>query len=176
MALTPIPTNTVPLLAAIRESISTQAPDVVLLRTARAASALVEEYAPLAPDDLRDESLIRTIGWLLTRPHGGVENESSNIGAVSVSKGYQAGQLSCFEAFRRDGLAYPIQAEKGRAGMTWWPWRTEHRASVQLSYTDAVLQRQHDLALGVGVGDPSKLAALEIASGIWGAGPSRHLS
>ena len=113
MALTPIPRDTAPLLAAIRESISTQAPDVVLLRTARAASALVEEYAPLAPDDLRDESLIRTIGWLLTRPHGGVENESSNIGAVSVSKGYQPGQLS---ALRHSGAMALLTRFKRRRG------------------------------------------------------------
>ena len=41
--------------------------DARLDATALAASALVERYAPAAPDAVRSEAMVRLVGWLLAR-------------------------------------------------------------------------------------------------------------
>lgn len=46
-------------------------------RLAAAASALVERYAPGAPQALRNEAVIRCAGWLREAPSGPVRSEAT---------------------------------------------------------------------------------------------------
>ena len=48
-----------------------------------AATALVERYAPEAPEAIRDEATIRTAGWLAEQPAGAVRSES--VGDISTA-------------------------------------------------------------------------------------------
>ena len=48
----------------------------LVLRSAVTASALVQRYAPDAPQDVKDESLIRCVGYLLEQPSGAVRSEA----------------------------------------------------------------------------------------------------
>lgn len=73
MALVPFPadsatvalaTATTALRAALKLQ-SADPPDTVLRRTARTVSARIERYAQDAPQDVKDEALIRAVGWLL---------------------------------------------------------------------------------------------------------------
>lgn len=55
-----------------------------LQRTARAVSARIQRYAPGAPQDVKDEALIRAVGWLLQSGKTG-EVVSEGVGDKSQS-------------------------------------------------------------------------------------------
>ena len=87
VSLSPWParTATASLAAAIRvlgEAIG-EDDDTVTARVGATASALVERYAPGAPDVVRDEAAIRVAGWLREAPSYGARSESE--GEISTS-------------------------------------------------------------------------------------------
>lgn len=91
MALVPFPafTETDATVAAIRDLTtalggSTNAGYYDLQRTARAVSARIQRYAPDAPQDVKDEALIRAVGWLMqSGKTGEVVSESLDVKAQS---------------------------------------------------------------------------------------------
>ena len=87
MALAPWParTATASLAAAIAElgAALGEGDEHVTARLGATAAALVERYAPDAPQPIKDESVIRTAGWLREAPSYGARMESE--GEVSTS-------------------------------------------------------------------------------------------
>ena len=78
MALSPWPTTpaalataTATLGAALGES-----DEATTQRVGATAAALVERYAPDAPDAIKCEAVIRCAGWLLDAPSAGIRRES----------------------------------------------------------------------------------------------------
>lgn len=89
MVLAPWPsrTATASLAAAIAElgrAIGEDDEDVTA-RLGGAASALVEEHAPLAPQAIRDEAVVRCAGWLLEAPSAGIRSSSEGDIRTSYS-------------------------------------------------------------------------------------------
>jgi len=74
-----------------------------------AASLLVERYAPLAPQSIRDEAVVRTTGWLLEQPSAAVRSHSE--GPVSI--GYAPTHMS---ALRHSGSMALLTMWKRRRG------------------------------------------------------------
>ena len=98
MALSPWPTDTAEIAAAVEvlRSQSGNAEDAVLTQKGKTAAELIEEYAPGAPQSIKDEAAIRCVGWLLYQQPDGVAEES--IGPRSVK--YQMGSKA---ALRNSG-------------------------------------------------------------------------
>ena len=104
MALTPWP-STPAALAAARVTLTAgigspdgDFSDGLLDMLGSVASATVEDYAPAAPQALRDSACIRLAGYLYSADFGAVERES--IGPRDVSYMRNHG-----DAFRRSGAA-----------------------------------------------------------------------
>ena len=72
-----------------------------------AASALVEQYAPSAPQAVKNEATIRTAGYLAEHPSAAVRQDT--VGDVTVS--YAAGNLS---ALRHSGAMAILSSWKVR--------------------------------------------------------------
>ena len=87
MALSPWPARTAT--ASLGEAIRVlgaalgEDDDHVTARLGAAAGALVERFAPDAPQPIRDEAVIRTAGWLRQAPSYGARSES--MGDVSTA-------------------------------------------------------------------------------------------
>ena len=85
MALSPWPTTPAALAAAtatLKAAIG--APDdPATQRLGATAAALVERYAPAAPDVVKDEAVIRCAGWLLESPSAGIRR--SSVGPVDTT-------------------------------------------------------------------------------------------
>ena len=114
MALTPWPTDaaalaaaTATLKAAIGEPV-----DAVVMRLGAVASAMVEQYAPSAPQVLRDEGVIRTAARLLETPSASVRMEG--IGDVSTS--YSPSLTGVLLHSGVKSMLYPFRAK--RAGVS----------------------------------------------------------
>ena len=50
---------------------------VTATRLLAVATALVERYAPDAPDSIQNEAAIRCCGWLAEQPHAAIRSEST---------------------------------------------------------------------------------------------------
>ncbi len=65
--------------ACVREAIGTREadlPDARLDQMAETASAIIQDYAPGAPDPIRSESLFRLVGYIWGSDFGGVASET----------------------------------------------------------------------------------------------------
>ena len=62
-------------LAQLREDVETGLPDAALQRHLDAASRLIQDYAPDAPDALQNEAAIRLVSWLVDQPRASVRSE-----------------------------------------------------------------------------------------------------
>ena len=85
MALSPWPTSPAALATAtatLRTAIGTT-DDPTTQRLGATAAALVERYAPDAPDAIKCEAVIRCAGWLLEAPAAGVRR--SSVGPVDTA-------------------------------------------------------------------------------------------
>ena len=85
MALSPWPTTPAALTTAtatLKAAIGA-ADDATTQRLGATAAALVERFAPNAPDVVKDEAVIRTAGWLLEAPSAGVRR--SSVGPVDTT-------------------------------------------------------------------------------------------
>ena len=81
MALSPWPSSPASLAAATAElaaalDLDATADEVIVRRIGATAAALVERYAPGAPDAIKCEAVIRCAGWLLDAPSAGIKRES----------------------------------------------------------------------------------------------------
>lgn len=115
MALSPWPSSPVALAnatATLKASVDDMLDDAVVQRLGAVAAALVQNYAPDAPQVLRDEGVIRTFGWLLDSPASNLR--STTIGPISYDfapsqRGalLHSGSKSMLYAYRRKtaGLA-----------------------------------------------------------------------
>ena len=85
MALSPWPSKTASLATAIAElgTALGEDDDTVTARLGATAAALVERYAPDAPDAIKCEAVIRCAGWLREAPAYGARMESE--GEISTS-------------------------------------------------------------------------------------------
>lgn len=86
MALSPWPETPAALAAAtatLRGALGAGLEDQRVQALGASASALVENFAPSAPDAIRDEALIRTAGWLCQSPSGGQREEV--VGEISTT-------------------------------------------------------------------------------------------
>ncbi len=87
MALSPWPARTAvaSLAAAILElgAALGEADDTVTVRLGATVAALVERYAPDAPQPIKCEAVIRTAGWLREAPSYGARSESE--GEISTT-------------------------------------------------------------------------------------------
>lgn len=86
--LSPWPTSPVALTNArtcLKAAIGSDADDDTLDRLGGAAAALVERFASLAPQAVKDEAVIRTAGYLEGTPHLGLTKLS--VGAVDLMFG-----------------------------------------------------------------------------------------
>ena len=57
----------------------------LIWRLGAAASALVEEHAPLAPQAIRNEAVVRCAGWLLESPSSGIRSQAEGDIRTSFS-------------------------------------------------------------------------------------------
>ena len=89
MALSPWPakTATASLAAATRElgAAIGEDDDVLVQRLGATAAALIESYAPAAPQPLRDEGVVRVAGRLRESPPASIRMETSGDIATSFS-------------------------------------------------------------------------------------------
>ena len=86
MALSPWPTSAVALTNATATLKAIIGPDLTNERVqalGAAAAALVEKYAPDAPQAIKDEAVTRSAGWLAEAPAGGQRRE--NTGDVDTA-------------------------------------------------------------------------------------------
>ena len=84
--LTPWPAANTQALAAARTCLKNaigEADDSVIDRLGPTAAALVERYAPSAPQAVKSEAVIRAAGWLNSQSAGSIRRE--DIGDVSTS-------------------------------------------------------------------------------------------
>lgn len=73
------------------------------------ASALVEDYAPTAPQALRDEAVIRFAGYLSGADYGGIRSETGSPGRYSLEYVVNHGP-----AFRNSGAAMLLSRYRAR--------------------------------------------------------------
>ena len=79
MALSPWPTSPVALTnatATLKAALGGDLEDARVQALGSVASALVENYAPSAPQAVRDEAVIRAAGWLREQPSAAVRSHS----------------------------------------------------------------------------------------------------
>lgn len=99
MALSPFPTDAVEVTAAlaeIRESVETSLNDTALKRLGSVSAELVERFCSEAPQIIRDEAVIRCLGWLASRP----ADSRMSQDAVGVSTSWSPGMTG---ALRHSG-------------------------------------------------------------------------
>ena len=136
--------------------------DTNLRRLGAAASALVERYAPGAPQAIRDEATIRVAGYLKEMPKAPIRSET--VGPMTVDYA-----PSMTNAMRHSGalaLLSPWEDPPGGAGLMRWPWQKpapERRDSGGAFY-DRVLLAIEAEAAGSAV-DNGSTAALEAVAG-----------
>ena len=98
MVLAPWParTATASLAAAIAElgAALGEADDTVTARLGATAAALVQRYAPDAPEPIKCEAVIRTAGWLREAPSYGARSESEG----EISTGFTPSATSALRA------------------------------------------------------------------------------
>ena len=113
--LSPWPTTTAAVhladaIACIKAEIGADLTDDRANALGATASALVESYAPSAPQAVKNESTIRTAGYLTEHPSAAVRQDT--VGDVTV--GYAAGNVS---ALRHSGAMSLLSPwKKRRAG------------------------------------------------------------
>ena len=78
-------------------------------RWGEAASALVEKYAPAAPQSLRNEATIRTAGWLSQQPMAAIR--STSVGELSID--FVVSSLSALRHSGSMGLLSPFKIRRG---------------------------------------------------------------
>ena len=112
--LSPVPADPVELAAAVdvlARAIGADAADAE--RVMGAASAMVERYAPTAPQSIKNEAVIRCAGALQQSDFGGVASEE--IGGRKVD--YTSQPAGGWSPFRRSGAMALLS-----------PWRTRRAA------------------------------------------------
>ena len=77
------------------------------------ASELVEDYAPLAPEAVQNEAVVRLCGWLLTAPSDGRTTDRDDTYMVRWSAGSQRG----FLLSGAQDLLRPWRVQAERAGV-----------------------------------------------------------
>ena len=89
MALSPFPTSSqaatrTAAIAKLKRRVSglSSADDATVAELGEAAAAVIEEYAPGAPQAIRDEALVRYAGYLSQAPPGSVQK--INVGDVEI--------------------------------------------------------------------------------------------
>lgn len=75
------------------------------------ATALVERYAPAAPDAVQNEAAVRTAGWIMERPDHGVVSERVGELEARVSPG----QLGALRHSGAMGLLSPWKVRRAGA-------------------------------------------------------------
>ena len=75
------------------------------------AAALVERYAPAAPDAISNEAAIRVAGWLAEAPASGARTET--IGDVTT--GWSPNMTGALRASGAMGLLSPFKARRAGA-------------------------------------------------------------
>ena len=95
--------------ATLKAAIGPELDDARVQALGAAAAALVENYAPAAPEALRCEATIRTAGYLCEQPSGAVR--SNREGEIGTD--YAPTHLS---ALRHSGAMALLSSFKPRAG------------------------------------------------------------
>ncbi len=72
-------------------------------------SALVERYAPDAPQAVKNEATIRAAGWLLESPSSGIRDERGG----ELSAGYSPSMTGCLRHSGAMGLLSPWKSRRG---------------------------------------------------------------
>ena len=114
MALSPWPDDAQEVAAAlveIRAFVETALSDTALKRLGAVGAALVERYAPMAPQAIRDEAVIRCLGWLASRPHDSRLSQD----AVGVQTSWSPGQLSALRHSGAMALLSPWKVRRAGA-------------------------------------------------------------
>ena len=117
MVLSPWPKTKAKIAEAVSEIKATCPEDrrARIARVGEACAELVEREASTAPQAIKNEAVIRCAAWLLDRPSDGRTSETSDIGAITVSKSYQVGQLSALRHSGAMALLSPFKIR--RAGV-----------------------------------------------------------
>ena len=80
MALSPFPadsTERTQAIAQLKEAAGSRGDDDAMAALGEAAAAMVERFAPGAPQPVKDEAVIRLVGFWAQSDFGGVESETS---------------------------------------------------------------------------------------------------
>lgn len=75
------------------------------------ASALVERYAPAAPQSVKDEAVIRTAGWLAEQPHASIRSEVTG----EIRTDYNTASLSALRHSGAMALLSPWKVRRAGA-------------------------------------------------------------
>ena len=111
--LSPWPTSQAALasaVACVKAEIGPELTDERLQALGSAAAALVEDYAPGAPQPLKNEAVIRCAGWLAEQPRASVRSEQ--VGQIIT--GYATAGLSALR--HSGGMALLTTFKVRRAG------------------------------------------------------------
>ena len=114
-ALSPWPDTPVALAnatATVKAAIGPELDDATVQRLGAVASALVEQYAPSAPQVLRDECVLRAAGRLHEMPSASVRMETTG----DISTGYAPSLTGTLLYAGCKSVLYPFRAK--RAGVS----------------------------------------------------------
>ena len=122
--------------------------------------AIVEKYAPDAPEAVGNEAIIRICGYFAEARFGGfIVSNQTKIPLHQVARGGLQKQR------RSSACISPWKRRRAGRNLMRWPWqREEHRASLRLMRLVAAIMHA---AGGQAVGDHRAIAALETASNLY---------
>ena len=72
-------------LQSVRESVGLNVPIAVALRSCIAAAELVQRFAPDAPQGIKNEALVRVVGYLVDQPSSATRSETQGDVATSFA-------------------------------------------------------------------------------------------
>lgn len=91
----------------------TGAAEAVAARVGAAAAAIVERLAPGAPDEVKDEAVLRLAGWLADqRSPAGVQETEESVGEIRVRTRYTTVPRGAWQASGAAGLLSPWIARR----------------------------------------------------------------
>ena len=129
VALSPWPTTPAALAIATAElaaALELDATDdeALVRRLGAAAAALVEQYAPAAPEPIRCEAALRCAGWLLDAPSAGIKRES----AGPLDSSFSPTMTGALRHSGAMGITHLLEGAPGRGDrVKLWPWAKRER-------------------------------------------------
>ena len=132
----------------------------MVTRALPAAAERVNEYAPYAPTSIKNEAVIRFVGWFAQADFATIRSET--IGPRSVE--YNMNHANALQDLRGNAIAESLEAPARRSDLMRLPWQKAEKRESGGDFSDAVVRLIESQAAG-SAADASSTAAVEAASG-----------